>query len=135
MSVSGLASCVSLSVRILDLLLASKNNKHEFRSLKSAVDNTRVFLTAVPQEGITQQGNEVLGEQQQWMPIDLMPSGAFSGCHHAPCMVLWGAPSPIAPPPPMGTHRAPTQHLVPACVCSNHLQNNFMHSCCKFTTC
>jgi hypothetical protein len=52
-------------VRIVDLLLASKNNKHEFRSLKSAVDNIRVFLTALPQEGITQQGNEVLSEYKQ----------------------------------------------------------------------
>jgi hypothetical protein len=54
----------------MELLLASKDNKHEFRSLKSAVDNIRVFLTALPTEGITQQGNAVLGEytqQQQWM--------------------------------------------------------------------
>jgi hypothetical protein len=83
MSVSGLTSCVSLSVRIVDLLLASKHNKHEFRSLKSAVDNIRVFLTALPQEGITQQGNEVLSEftqQHQWMPILFKPSSAFSGC-------------------------------------------------------
>jgi hypothetical protein len=61
----GLASCISLSVRIVDLLLTSKHNKHEFRSLKSAVQNIRVFLTALPQEGITQQSNEVLSEYAQ----------------------------------------------------------------------
>lgn len=60
--VAGLGSCVSLSVRIVDLLLTSKSNKHEYRSLLSAVDNIKVFLTALPQEGITQQGDTVLRE-------------------------------------------------------------------------
>jgi hypothetical protein len=59
---AGVSSCVSLSVRIVDLLLISKSNKHEFRSLLSAVDNIKVFLTALPPEGITQQGEKVLSE-------------------------------------------------------------------------
>jgi hypothetical protein len=94
---SGVSSCISLSVRIVDLLLTSKDNKHEFRSLKSAVDNIRVFLTALPQEGITQQGSEVLSEfthQQQRMPIDKKPSGAFSGCRSHSMHGAVGQPHP-----------------------------------------
>jgi hypothetical protein len=88
---SGVPGCVSLAARIVDLLLTSQNNKHEYRSLQSAVDNIKEFLTALPQEGITQQGNNVLSEYQQQQQLHachfkqaLYPVTA----NRAPCMML-----------------------------------------------
>jgi hypothetical protein len=100
---SGVASCVSLSVRIIDLLLTSKHNKQEFRSLKSAVQNIKVFLTALPQEGISEQGNEVLSEYKQHQQQLCLPRCSddqeliTETADHASCMVLWDTPTFLHP--------------------------------------
>jgi hypothetical protein len=91
-ALSGVAGCVNLSVQIISLLLTSKENKHEYRSLQSAVQNIKVFLTAMPQEGITQQGNEVLSkyQQQQQLLVHRIqcidhPKSRLWGCGAASC--------------------------------------------------
>jgi hypothetical protein len=108
----GLASCINLSVRILDLLLTSKHNKHEFRSLKAAVDNIRVFLTALPQEGITQQGNEVLSEYNSSSSgflifLSQMLHPEMTGMLHAWCC---GQSHPQAPTTPHQEPNCKTPH-------------------------
>lgn len=61
----GVSGCISLSVEIVNLLLTSKSNKQEHRSLQSAVQNINVFLKALSDDVITPEGSQVLGEQQQ----------------------------------------------------------------------
>lgn len=57
-----IGSCVSLSWQILQLLLTSKGNKDEHKSLRSALTNINRFLKAVPPEGVSEEGNEVLSK-------------------------------------------------------------------------
>jgi hypothetical protein len=57
-----IGTCVSLSWQILQLLLTAKGNKHEHKSLQSAVTNIHRFLRVVPSEGVSDEGNEVLSK-------------------------------------------------------------------------
>jgi hypothetical protein len=59
-----IGTCVSLSWQILQLLLTSKGNKQEHKSLQSAVTNIHRFLEAVGfnLDGVSAEGNEVLSE-------------------------------------------------------------------------
>jgi hypothetical protein len=57
-----IGSCVSLSWQILQLLLTSKGNKKEHKSLQSALTNIHRFLEAVNADGVTAAGNEVLSK-------------------------------------------------------------------------
>ena len=59
---TGVASCVTLSGQIVQLLLTAKGNKHEYRSLFAAVRSIQRFLQALPADGVTPEGQEVLGE-------------------------------------------------------------------------
>jgi hypothetical protein len=62
---TGAASCVTLAAQIIDLLNTAKANKAEFNSLLAAVQGIHSFLLELPTDGITSQGNRVLGESQQ----------------------------------------------------------------------
>jgi hypothetical protein len=57
-----IGACVSLSWQILQLLLTSKGNKQEQKSLQSAVTNINRFLKAITADGVSDEGNEVLSE-------------------------------------------------------------------------
>lgn len=57
-----MGTCVSLSWQIMQLLWTSKDNKHEHKSLQSALTNIHRFLQAVPADGVSSEGREVLGE-------------------------------------------------------------------------
>jgi hypothetical protein len=62
---TGAASCVTLAAQIITLLNTAKANKSEFNSLLAAVHGIHSFLLELPTDGITSQGNRVLGKRQQ----------------------------------------------------------------------
>jgi hypothetical protein len=52
------SNCISLSWQILQLPWTSKSNKHEHKSLQSALTNIRSFLQAVPSDGVSREGRD-----------------------------------------------------------------------------
>jgi hypothetical protein len=57
-----IGTCVSLSWQTLQLLVTAKGNKHEHKSLQSALTSINRFLKAIPADGVSDEGNEVLSE-------------------------------------------------------------------------
>jgi hypothetical protein len=61
MSAVPASGCLQLCSRILDLLRTSKYNKKECRSLESLVGIIKTFLASLPPDGLSLEGNRVLG--------------------------------------------------------------------------
>lgn len=61
-------TCVSLSWQIVQLLMTSKANKSEHKSLHSALTNICSFLEGIAAD-VTPQGNEVLSKCSSSWPV------------------------------------------------------------------
>lgn len=59
------SSCVRLSAAIIEQLCTAEDNDKEFKSLLVAVKSIQGFLSGLPTDGITPQGNTVLGGCQR----------------------------------------------------------------------
>lgn len=82
-------NCVSLSWQILQLLLVSKGNKNEHKSLQSALTNIHRFLQAIPFDGVTAEGNEVLSKWAWCWGCGHLTAATVQGAFSAPQIICY----------------------------------------------
>jgi hypothetical protein len=62
-------NCISLSWQILQLLWTSKSNKHEHKSLQSALTNIRSFLEGVTADAVSPKGRSAYSKWMQLLMV------------------------------------------------------------------